>query len=99
MNQTTQNVVELNRLKLSGLLEKQQGKFVSIDFVKLDNTDRTLTGRMGVFKHSQGGENKVATPDRPYLTVYDVQAKGYRTVNLSTVHAIRAGNSVYRVVD
>lgn len=92
-------VVELNRLHLSGLLEKQQGKFVGIDYVKLDKSNRSLNGRLGVTSPLRGGENKTATPDRPYLTMYDVQAKGYRTVNLSTVQVVRAGNSEYHVVD
>jgi hypothetical protein len=91
--------VAINRLQIGALLERQRGKFVAIDFVKLDGSNRKIVGRFGVEKHSQGGENKVATPDRTYLTIYDVIAKGYRTVNLETVAKIRAGNCAYHVVN
>lgn len=91
--------VELKRVNLRSLIEKQNGKFVSVDFIKLDNTIRTLTGRLSVKAYLKGGQNTVMRSDRPYLTVFDVQLRQYRVVNLDTVHGIRAGGVVYRVLD
>lgn len=92
-------VVQLNRVNLRSLIVGQDGLFVSVDFVKLDGTPRTLTGRLGVKSYLKGGTNKVEAADRPYLTVFDVQLRQYRVVNLSTVSEILAAGKVYRVID
>lgn len=83
-------VVAIHRLKVSGLLAEQLGKFVTLDFIKADGSKRTLNGRLGVRKHLRAGNKTVGFPDQSHLCVYDVQAKGYRAVNLSTVQRVRA---------
>lgn len=87
------------RVNLKTFLEEQDGKFVGIDFVKNDGTDRSLNGRLGVVKYSNGGDNNVEALDRSYLTVFDMKANGYRTVNLATASHVRAGGLRYTVVD
>jgi hypothetical protein len=89
----------LNRLLLSGFLHKLNGRFVGVDFVKQDGSARALNGRLGVHSRSKGGENKVATDARPYVTIFDAKADGYRTLNLATVSALRADRTVYNIVD
>ena len=91
-------VVQLDRTNLKTLLLGQGDRFVSIDFVKLDGSVRTLTGRLGVKSYLKGGSNKVEADDRPYLTMFDSQLCQYRTVNLSTVSAVRASGKIYRVI-
>ena len=92
-------VVNLNRVNLKKFVEDMDGKFVSVDFLKIDGNKRTLTGRLGVKKFLKGGDNKVEALDRPYLTMFDVQAMGYRTVSLDTVSEIRALRKIYKIVD
>lgn len=90
--------VTLSRLKLSGLLQAQRGKFVTCEFVKQDGSVRKLNGRLGVTKHLRGGgPSKIAASDKPYVTVFDVQCKDYRVINLETVFAIRASSIQYRI--
>jgi hypothetical protein len=88
----------LHRVNLHDFLVKQVGRFVTLDFTKVDGADRTLNGRLGVRKHLKGGTNKVAAADRPYLVVYDVKTKGYRAVNLATVIEVRAQHTRYTVI-
>ena len=90
-------VQQLNALNLRSLIEAQDGRFVSIDYIKNDGSSRTLTGRLGVVAHLKGGHTTVMADDRPYITVFDVVARGYRTVNLATVRSMRAGGKVYHV--
>lgn len=99
-SKSTQVVVEaqLHRVLLQDLLFKQVGKFVTLDFAKVDGSGRSLNGRLGVKKHLKGGTNKVAANDRPYLVVYDVQAKGYRAVNLATVTQVRAQHTIWTII-
>jgi hypothetical protein len=99
MTNETNSVAAVHRVNLHKFLHDQEGKFVAVDFIKLNGEKRMLCGRLGVTQHSKGGPNKVEAEDRPYLVMYDVQNKGYRTVNLSTVHAIRAQNRACVVVD
>lgn len=58
------------------------GKFFSCEFLKKDGSVREMNCRAGVTVHLKGGE-KTLTPN--YLCVYDVQAKGYRSINPDTV--------------
>jgi len=80
----------LHRVNLRDYLFQQDGKIVGITFTKLDGQTRVMTGRIGVRKHLKGGRNNVEAADRPYLTIYDLEAKGYRTVSLDTVTEVRA---------
>lgn len=88
----------LHRTGLRSFLEKQQGKFVTVEFIKLDATRRVLNGRLGVETHHKGGESTVERPYRPYLTVYDVKRAGYRAVNLETVDRVRANGTEYTII-
>ena len=67
-------------------------------FIKKDGSERTMTFRLGVKKNLKGGENKVERLDRPYLTVFDMQKDGYRTVNLRTLKSITVNRVKYEVV-
>jgi len=91
-------VVQLNRVNLKSMIERQDGKFCSVDFIKGDGTKRTLTGRMGVRAYLAGGENKVVTDERPYMTMFDIQLRQYRTVNLSSMTELRASGKRYVIV-
>jgi len=88
----------VRRVNLRDFMFKQVGKFVTIDFVKNDGTDRMLNGRLGVRKHLKGGDSTLADADKPYLVVYDMKAKGYRAVNLETVKEVRAQRTRYTVI-
>ena len=91
-------MITINRLKLGSLLDKCSGKFVSITFYKKDGTQRRMVGRFGVKKHLRGGVNRVVNDSNSYVTIYDTESEGYRTVNLDTVIRLRANGNDYLVV-
>jgi len=69
----------------------------SIDFVKRTTGEaRTMVCRLGVTKHLKGGELNFDPISKGLLSVYDMQAAGYRMINLDTVTEIRANGNVYR---
>ena len=88
----------INRMNLKTFIQGLKGRIVSIDYTKLDGTDRRLVGRLGVKAPLKGGANMVEQMDRPYLTMYDMQAKGYRTVSLDKVSGLRCKGYEYKVV-
>ena len=71
-----------------------KGKFFSVEFYKKDGTPRKLHGRLGVTKHLKGGTKGYDISN--LLTVFDMQIKKYRTVNLNTVTKLTCGNLKYR---
>lgn len=90
---------KMNRVNLKAFIEEHKGKLVSLDFTKLNNQARTFTGRLGVTAPLKGGENKSEAAERPYLTMYDIQAQDYRNVNLATVTQIRAIGCTFDIID
>ena len=90
---------KLNRVYLQNLILSQNGKFVSVRFKKLNGESRTLVGRLGVKKFLKGGQNKVESMERPYLTIFDIKLMKYRTVNLATISQIKTKGQVYVIVD
>ena len=72
---------------LASLIEKSNGRMVTVTFIKQDGSERILNGRLGVKKYIKGSSlNKNSTE---YITMYDVKNKGYRRVNRDTIIAVR----------
>lgn len=72
---------------LASMIDNSAGKMLTVTFVKQDGTERVLNGRIGVTKYIKGSSlNKNPTE---YITMYDVKNKGYRSVNRSSIVAIR----------
>jgi hypothetical protein len=88
----------VHRTQVRKVVEKLDGRFVGVDFVKQDGSVRRLNGRLGVRSYLKGGVNTVESDARPYLTVFDVKTMGYRTVNLETMCSLRADRHVYSII-
>lgn len=97
-NSVVSKEVQINRLHVGGLLHRQNGKFVTVDFIKSDGSRRLLNGRLGVSSYVKGtGQGLPLTSS--CITIWDTQARGYRSVNLETISRIRAQNTEYVVVN
>lgn len=73
---------------LAKMIENSNGKIFRVTFVKRDGSIRDLVGRMGVTKYLKGG--KRTTDENKYLCVYDIQNRGYRSINRGNILAVRA---------
>lgn len=82
----------LNSKTVRTAIAETRGKIFSIVFVKKDNTQRRMLARTGVRKYLSGGESKL-NPEK-FITVYDLQNKGYRAVNVDTVQQIKFKNKI-----
>lgn len=71
----------------ASMIEQSNGKMVTVTFIKQDGSTRILNGRLGVKKYLKGG--KLSTNTDEYINIYDVQNKGYRSVNRNTIVALR----------
>lgn len=71
----------------ANMIEQSNGKMVTVSFIKQDGSLRVLNGRLGVKKYLKGGKSSVDANE--YISIYDVQNKGYRSVNRNTIVALR----------
>lgn len=70
-------------------------KIFSAIFTKKDGTERKILCRLGVKKHLKGGVKKYDTESLNYLTVYSLDSRGYRTLNLNTIKQLKANGNTY----
>ena len=80
-------------------LKASKGRIMSLNYTKLNGSHRRLIGRTGVKSYLKGGVNNVERLDRPYLTMFDMMLKEYRTVKLDTLLTLRLNGVNYQVVD
>lgn len=63
------------------------GKIVTVTFTKKDGSIRVMNCRLGVTKHLKGGSSTL-DPNK-YITVYDLQSKGYRAISKDQILDIK----------
>jgi hypothetical protein len=83
------------------LYKNQQGKIITVSFIKKDGSVRHLNGRFGVNKYLKTGDNYNWTHnyDRHYLTIFDMKKLSYRVINLKTVLTVQAQGNKYLILD
>lgn len=90
--------MELGQIIDASKVKKLVGStFFTVTFVKKDGTLRKMNARLGVKKHLKGGEKTYNAEDKNQLTVYDVVAKGYRTINLNTLRELKCKGMTLKV--
>lgn len=72
-------------------------QFFSATFLKKNNELREINCRLGVKKHLKDGKKRYDTEYYNYLTVYDLQKKAYRTLNVNTLIELRANGQKIKV--
>ena len=74
------------------------GLFISVDFIKKNGQRRTITGRVGVSKHTNGIGMSYDPAARGMVVIWEANKihrrnkkdKGYRMVTLAKVTGVRA---------
>lgn len=85
------------REMLRSLIKSTNNLFFSITFVKKSGEQRTLTVRDGVESHKVfpkgvGSNNQEHCSN--LITLFDVQAGHYKSVNLDTVTSLKCGDKI-----
>ena len=83
--------------KATEMIIEHGDKFFTVTFTKKNGDERVLNGRRGVVKHTNGVGMKYIPSDYDLLTVYDVQAEGYRMISCNTISALRINGEDYVV--
>ena len=85
----------MNNNLLKSMIKNTNGKFFTCFFVKKDGTLRKMTARVGV-KKGLANNGFVREEKDSLICVYDMTAKGYRTINLDTLKSFKCGNIQYQ---
>ena len=83
--------------KATEMIIEHGDKFFTVTITKKNGEERVLNGRRGVVKHTNGVGMKYIPSDYDLLTVYDVQAEGYRMISCNTISALRINGEDYVV--
>ena len=72
------------------IIRKSDGTFFSVLFVKKDGSLREMVARLGVTKGVKGvGRNYDEIKKFNLLTVYDVQKRAFRRIQLGTIKELK----------
>jgi len=91
-------MIPVNQLsEIQRVLVDTNGKIFTAHFVKKNGEIREMNCRLGVKKHIKGTGQPSFTlkKDNPYILVYDLKVKNYRTINLETLFQINFGGKTY----
>jgi hypothetical protein len=83
--------------KARKLMEKSNGAFFTVMFIKKDGSYRELNGRLGVSKGVNGTGRSFEPSAYDLLGVFDIQKDAHRMINLRTVVGLNIGGENYKV--
>lgn len=87
----------INRYEALDMMRETNGRVFSVAFTKKDGSVRHMNCRTGVKKHLAGGELKFDPKSKGLFSVYDMQAAGYRFINLDTIHGLQIDGEFFTV--
>ena len=92
---------KISRKDILRLIEENRNPntIFSVVFLKKNGELRTMNCMLGVKKHLKGGKLAYNPKERNNLIVFDMQKKGYRTINLDTLMTINMKGEDYYVTD
>lgn len=95
------NYTTLSRTYLLHFLIGLKGKIFTVQFVKSNGENRVLNGRLsvGYKRKTNRPVNKDWKHTKGFLSVFDLQKKAFRTVNLNTVSKVRFNNCTYFITN
>ena len=92
--------MKITREKAREKLLSAENTMFSVVFIKRTTGEvRRMLCRTGVRKYLSGGELKFIPIRRGLLSVYDMQSKGYRFINLETLISFKLGGTSYEIQD
>lgn len=90
----------IQRSQVRDYLTSLNGKFFTIQFIKRSNGElRTMNCTTNYRSHLAGGEPAYDAKAKNLLPVWDLKAKGFRSIPLEGVLCITSGGLTIEVVD
>ena len=87
----------IDKTVVERIINNTNGKVFSLQFVKKDGSQRVMNCRLGVSKGVKGTGYQINNRI-PVKRVFDMNAKGFRSINLSTISWIKTGGVKYDII-
>ena len=72
---------------MRSIIEATKGRFFTLVYRKADDTIRRMNCRTGVVRYVKG--TGLPRKNADLVTIYDVQLKGYRSININRIVAMK----------
>jgi alkyl hydroperoxide reductase subunit AhpF len=93
------NNMKISRSRATDLIHNSKGKVFGVKFVKRTTGEtRNMSARLGVQKYVTGEGLKFSPSRKNLVTVFDMNKKGYRMVNLEGLTNLNINKNSYEVV-
>ena len=79
------------------LILNSKGKIFNVNFMKQDNTARSLTGRLNVRKGITGKGLAFSPKDYALISVYDINKNAFRFISIEKVYGLAINGNEYKV--
>ncbi len=87
----------INKQEAFSLINKNNNSIFNVRFVKKDGTERSMNARLSVKKHLKGGSMTYDPTKNGFIIAFDMNAKGYRTINTHTLTNLNLNGNKYTV--
>lgn len=88
----------MTTLEAAKLIRNSEGRFFTVKFIKrTDGSVREMNCRTGVVKHLRGGDAAYNFSEKGLISVYSLDAEGYRTIPIENILELRFGGNTYKV--
>ena len=95
--QATDTQATFNRRNLKNLIS--DGAIFYVEFIKRSTGDlRKMKCRAGVKKYLKGGSKAYSTKQHNLLTVFDMEAKGYRSIPVEAIQRLTVGGQTFNAM-
>ena len=98
MNMDNTEVKRIDRLEAYLKMKETGGRIFSVGVIKKDGTTRFINARLGVSKGLKGVGQAFEPLKLRLMTVFDIQNREYRMVNLQTMFALKLGGTTYSII-
>ena len=85
----------ISKEQAKDIIYNHKGKIFGATFVKKDGSIRNMNCRTGVAKYLKGGMKLYSYGN--LICVYDLNKKGYRTININTLKSLRIKGNKYNI--
>lgn len=89
------------------ILTKEQAEYIirhssdiiNVKFIKKDGTSRSMNCRVHVKIGLSTNPDKISRVDNNHITVYDMQSRCYRKINIDSIKSIKKYGILYEIKD
>lgn len=92
-----EQVKDISPIDAKNMIKSTKGKFFTVWFIKKDGTLREMNARLGVKAYLAGGTLPYDPESKALIPCYDIQTKGYRMINWTTIQKLKIGGRIYNV--